>query len=291
MNHTDGSVTDPFATARAVADAVLYEGYVLYPYRASACKNQMRWQFGVLVPRGFAESDSPERHSMRTECIVDPEVTPTLAVRVRCLQVQHRSIEAVNDEGYFVAVDRLEVDGKVLVSWDEAVEHVVDLAPAPLHSLPLQDGPAALCWPRIQSFRFPSGEEIEVVRSASGIIAGASVRRRESITGAVRVTASRVEESGVLLKVTVEVENNDQWSQPGASRDDAIGHSLVAVHTAGHRRRRIHLVVRPAGACGVSRGRVCQRGNVPRVDRQEPGDALFADHPLRPSRSGPREPR
>ena len=36
--------------ARAVADAVLYEGYVLYPYRASAPKNQVRWQWGVLMP-------------------------------------------------------------------------------------------------------------------------------------------------------------------------------------------------------------------------------------------------
>jgi hypothetical protein len=36
--------------ARAIADAVLYEGYLLYPYRASAGKNQCRWQFGVLGP-------------------------------------------------------------------------------------------------------------------------------------------------------------------------------------------------------------------------------------------------
>ena len=37
---------------RAVADAVLYEGYLLYPYRATSSKNQQRWQFGVLGPRG-----------------------------------------------------------------------------------------------------------------------------------------------------------------------------------------------------------------------------------------------
>ena len=36
--------------ARAVADAVLYEGYLLYPYRASSAKNRSRWQFGVLGP-------------------------------------------------------------------------------------------------------------------------------------------------------------------------------------------------------------------------------------------------
>ncbi len=40
-----------FDLARRVADTVLYEGYVLYPYRASSPKNQVRWQFGVLVPR------------------------------------------------------------------------------------------------------------------------------------------------------------------------------------------------------------------------------------------------
>jgi len=41
--------------ARTVADAVLYEGYLLYPYRASSGKNRTRWQFGVLGPPGAAE--------------------------------------------------------------------------------------------------------------------------------------------------------------------------------------------------------------------------------------------
>ena len=39
--------------ARQVADAILYEGYLLYPYRASAQKNQERFQFGVLMPAGL----------------------------------------------------------------------------------------------------------------------------------------------------------------------------------------------------------------------------------------------
>ena len=44
------TVADPFEQAQRVADAVLWEGYVLYPYRASAAKNQVRWQYGVLAP-------------------------------------------------------------------------------------------------------------------------------------------------------------------------------------------------------------------------------------------------
>jgi hypothetical protein len=45
---------------RRIADAVLYEGYILYPYRASAQKNRSRWQFGVLMPPGYAAADPSE---------------------------------------------------------------------------------------------------------------------------------------------------------------------------------------------------------------------------------------
>ena len=62
---------DRFETARTVADAVLYEGYVLYPYRASSRKNQVRFQWGVLTPRAYSEADGSERWSARTECLVD----------------------------------------------------------------------------------------------------------------------------------------------------------------------------------------------------------------------------
>ena len=61
---------DRFALARLVADTVLYEGYVLYPYRASAQKNQLRWQFGVLAPPDYAKSSGSERCSMRSEVII-----------------------------------------------------------------------------------------------------------------------------------------------------------------------------------------------------------------------------
>ena len=42
-----------FDRARKIADAVLYEGYLLYPYRASAAKNRVRWQWGVLAPASW----------------------------------------------------------------------------------------------------------------------------------------------------------------------------------------------------------------------------------------------
>ena len=54
-----GLEEDRFETARAVADAVLYEGYVLYPYRASSRKNQVRFQWGVLALVPTARRTAP----------------------------------------------------------------------------------------------------------------------------------------------------------------------------------------------------------------------------------------
>ena len=69
-----------FELARKVADAVLYEGYLLYPYRASAAKNQARWQFGVLMPRLWSEAGPDEPWSTQTECLLEPEDATTVRV-------------------------------------------------------------------------------------------------------------------------------------------------------------------------------------------------------------------
>ena len=55
---------------RRVADAVLYEGYILYPYRASAQKNRSRWQFGVLMAPGLRRGRSRRSTSTaQAECV------------------------------------------------------------------------------------------------------------------------------------------------------------------------------------------------------------------------------
>ena len=241
MTETPAPVTDRFAAARTVAEAVLYEGYLLYPYRASAQKNQVRWQFGVLAPRAFSEADGSERWSARTECIVDPGPAPTLTVRVRCLQVERRTVEAAAGPG-FVETDALDVGGTPLVPWDEAVERTVDLPPVPL--LP------ATAAAHDEAFRFPPGETVELVRSDDGGVAGRVVRLREPVNGRVRVSAMWADGSGGLVKVTVVVENTSDWSSPtgcsyagydriatpriverGVGREGALLRSAVAVHT------------------------------------------------------------
>jgi len=79
--------------ARKVADAVLFEGYLLYPYRASSQKNKIRWQFGVLAPPAWTEEPS----ASQTEVLVEPGEHPELRIILRFLQVVPGSGDA--DEG------------------------------------------------------------------------------------------------------------------------------------------------------------------------------------------------
>lgn len=83
-----------------IANAVLYEGYLLYPYRKSSIKNRQRWNFGVLYPRSYAERQSgSDASSMQTECLVQGSLDATVHVRVRFLDlVEPASGEAVERE-------------------------------------------------------------------------------------------------------------------------------------------------------------------------------------------------
>ncbi len=215
---------DRFASARLVADTVLYEGYVLYPYRASAQKNQLRWQFGVLAPPAYARSSGAERWSMRTEVIVDPGVRPSLTVRIRCLQVQHRDIEQTTDGGAsFSPVDSVEVDGRTVVPWDEALEREIDIDAVGLQQLGAAETD--------HRFVLPAGDDVEVLRDHRGDIVGRAVRRREEVHGAVRISTATAADDTALVKVTIAVENTTDWDEPTADRDTAMRRSLIAVHT------------------------------------------------------------
>jgi hypothetical protein len=224
--HDPSVGTDRFASARLVADAVLYEGYVLYPYRASAQKNQLRWQFGVLAPPDYARASGSERSSMRSEVIVAPGDDPRLTVRIRCLQIQHRDIEASSDAGAtFVPVDSLELAGSTLVAWDEAVDQEIDLKTVALASI--DDATSK------HSFTLPAGDDIEILRDHRGEVAGRAMRRREQVNGVVQVSAQRIDRDSRLLRVRIIVENTTAWVEPDArpDRDAVMRKSLIAVHT------------------------------------------------------------
>src|SRR4051812_28015319 len=124
---------DVFSAAAAVADAVVYEGYVLYPYRPTSPKNRCRWQFGVVAPGAWACVDPSERAAVRTECVVAADghgSPPTLLARVRLLRLQRRTVEAIGDHDTWEPVTSLAGPDGPITEWDEAVEELVELPTA-----------------------------------------------------------------------------------------------------------------------------------------------------------------
>jgi hypothetical protein len=229
-----GTQPDRFAPARAVADAVLYEGYVLYPYRASSKKNQVRFQFGVLAPRTYAESEGSESCTMRAECIAETGTArAALHVRVRCLHVQSRVVEALGRDGTFAAVQSLDVAGQLYTSWDESAEQEIECPPVHIDELLAATGGAggaggvggAVASGAVTAIDLPAWSEIELIDG------GRIVRTRRPIAGAVSLRAADL--GFGLVKIEAEVSNETAWSDfvpRETHRDEAVRHSLVAVH-------------------------------------------------------------
>jgi hypothetical protein len=83
------------STVEKLADAVLYEGYLLYPYRLSAVKNQQRFNFGVLYPREYCDLQlGSDNWEMKTECLVLGRPSTTIEVKTRFLQLVGQPILA-----------------------------------------------------------------------------------------------------------------------------------------------------------------------------------------------------
>jgi hypothetical protein len=179
---------------RRLADAVLYEGYILYPYRASAQKNRSRWQFGVVMAPGYAAVDPSERSFTQAECVLEHSGRPTVRIILRFLQVQRRT----DPPG---------------TAWDEAVEREIEFTVGPDELL----GPGC-----VREFAVPGGEDREPP--------GPVIRRREPLAGAVSVSASPVPGPWQAVRLKVRVENLTAADRVPGRREDALPSALVAAH-------------------------------------------------------------
>ncbi|MFJ2960563.1 hypothetical protein [Streptomyces sp. NPDC087270] len=211
-----------FAAARKVADAVLFEGYVLYPYRASAAKNRLRWQFGVLVPPAWG-ADSGEHAFQRTQCLMEPRAEAALLVELRFLHAQRRVVQELRVDGSYATVPRLDLPDRVLTPWDEGVEERVQF------SVPVSELGAEK---REFAFSRPAREETEDVRDQAGRHVGLLLRRREEVRGVVRLAAEDLPGPYAVRRLTAVVENTGGWAPgpQGADREEALPHALVSAH-------------------------------------------------------------
>jgi hypothetical protein len=220
------------ALVDGIVKAVLYEGYMLYPYRPSSVKNRQRFNFGVVYPRAYSEAQGgTDAWTMQTECLVVGNEETQCMVRVRFLRLVTRSIgklltpsslPASVTDGTIEMVERLEADGKTFQPWQEAVEEVIEVTEFNLSALAGQ----SMQWP----FRLSTKQEREAVRGEGGLIVGVIVRDKASVAGMIELAAERLREG--VFKLTTRISNTSRIEgRRPVRREEALARSLVSAHT------------------------------------------------------------
>jgi hypothetical protein len=219
----------------AIAKAVLYEGYMLYPYRPSSVKNRQRFNFGVLYPRPYSEAQSgTDAWSMQTECLVHAASTPAVEVRLRFLKLVARNEHASVEAGLAGGTQTVETacsfePRRMSAPWQEAIECEVCVPSCNLDAI----AASPLQW----QFVFPAKDETELLRDANGAVARVIDRKQESVHGVIEIKADRAADG--IFKVQVVVKNLtpfdetqlDRVTTGEINRNSALMRSLVSAHT------------------------------------------------------------
>lgn len=206
-------------TVELIAEALLYEGYMLYPYRPSAIKSIQRFSFGVLPPPAHvAAQPGNERSWMQTETLIQGNGDSVVEARVRFLHLQDRIIEDRSGE----PVKKLMIESRLYQPWREAVRRDVVLEGITLREL--------LACPLRRRFTFPASETRERISMGAGTLAGTILRRQRRVDGEVELSAYLVDDDRIRFRCRVA--NLTQWS-PGyeEEREIALLGSLVSAHT------------------------------------------------------------
>jgi len=207
-----------------VVEAVLYEGFILYPYRPTSKKNRQRFTFGRVYPHAYSVAQrGAEPSLMKTQCLVIGKGEGTrLEVSTRFLQVTSREMLSLHEPmadlptflipGSFEVVPELRVEGQSYLTWQEAVERDISVSP---------QAPRQLCGATHRlPFEFPASENLEAIRDSHGSMAGIIRRRQTQLTGEILVQAEELKLN--LFKITVEVVNLTSVPNPDLENQDAV---------------------------------------------------------------------
>lgn len=223
------------ALVDSIVSAVLYEGYMLYPYRPSSAKNRQRWTFGGIYPRAYSERQrGSDAWAMQTECLVEGDEHATLDVTVRFLHLLMRQVGELErplaelppqTEIAYRPVAALHVDGQLFHAWQEAVEREIAVADMSLGELAAQ--------PHQKTFSFPAWRALEPLRESGGAIVGVLAREQQQIEGTVELRATCMGER--LFKITVLIQNLTDWHAGEETdrheRDEALLRAFASTHT------------------------------------------------------------
>lgn len=241
----------PSSLIDQIAEAVLYEGYLLYPYRP-AVKNTQRWTFGGLYPPAYTQRGAGNESSvMQVQCLVEGGDESAVEVTLRFLQLVDRRIGRLEQasssadlsEAPYTFVDRLAVAGHELYSWQEAVERKVVLCRLSLCEKTSSRGAKVgsnhphftlgelSAGPYRMEFAFASERQLEPVYDEGHQVAAVIFRERQALIGALEISAERVAPEG--FRVTVRAMNETECGPAGElSRDEALLRSLASAHLA-----------------------------------------------------------
>ncbi len=225
--HRTGSTAIQPSAVEQIAAAVLYEGYILYPYRASAPKNQHRFNFGTLAPATWCERNQVgDNDTMRAECLI-VGLRPKVSVRARFLHPMTRQVArfhqpqnqwhaATDDLPRHEFVASLEVNGEMVQTWQEVVEREFRVE-------------ATAAAPAADSFSFPASRDREPLLEADGLAVGFIERMQPAVCGQLEVTWEEVAEN--VQRVAVEVRNTTPWKHGREMcRSEAMLSSLASAH-------------------------------------------------------------
>jgi hypothetical protein len=189
-----------FTHAEKIAAAVLYEGYILYPYRATSTKNVQRWNFGTLYPRNYALAQLPaETFRLAAECLVESSPDATLDIRIRFLHLVRQQAQDT-------------------AQWDTGVERTVELADIRLAELTSA--------PLLYSFSFPTGPSGADGHAPADAISGAC-------TIGVEILADRLHKLSLYLTNTTSVTQPEECIRSAAMLQSFVSAHVLLGVTAG----------------------------------------------------------
>jgi hypothetical protein len=205
----------------------LYEGYILYPYRASSKKNQReRFTFGRVYPNDYSEAQNgAEPCVIQTECVVTNEShDAALEVKIRFLQPAAREVGSLSEsaprssqEPAFEIVPELRIDGNLYQTWQEAIEREVTI---PL--IQLNEPVKELC-----EFEFPESRMIEPIGNGKTAVL---VRRNELIRGRLELETQTIDQAVVKVRVRV-LNETPMLAEKLGNQDEVIMRTFASTHT------------------------------------------------------------
>ncbi|HEX5435747.1 MAG TPA: hypothetical protein VFW98_01210 [Gemmatimonadaceae bacterium] len=255
-----------------IVQAVLYEGYILWPYRRSAIKNRQRWTFGGIYPHRYITAEGGgDRWVTQAQCLLEGDDRARIDVCVRFLHVVRRQVMRCTGE-VAEPVDELRVGDASHLSWEEATERHVAVPRVSMSSLVHRPvghvHRSAECGMRRVPIAIPAGRTEESVLDAGGARVGALVRSWHALQGTLEMGVERIRPR--LYRITIRTSNSTRWN--GGTREEAAARAFASAHT----------VLRASGGAFVSltnppnefrsAARGCRNDGVWPVLVGEPGD-------------------